>query len=90
MKVKAVSRKCCHGVVTIGGLVLSQSTPIFPFMKLTMTYELAHAAGIDAGNRSMRKAGRKHWNEDDYNVCVAESDRLWPGDINGLWPKGAQ
>lgn len=54
--------------------------------RLQMTYQLAHAAGMDAANRSMRKAGRTSWNEEDYNVGVSEQNRLWPGDINGLWP----
>lgn len=54
--------------------------------RLQMTYHLARAAGMDAANRSMRKAGRTSWNEEDYNVGVVEQNRLWPGDINGLWP----
>jgi hypothetical protein len=55
--------------------------------RITMTYQLANAAGMDAGNRSMRKAGRTAWNAEDYDAACAESWRLWPGDINGLWPK---
>lgn len=47
-------------------------------MKLVMTYDLAHRAGWDAGNRSMKTAGRTVWNEDDYNACWAEFNRLWP------------
>ena len=47
-------------------------------MKPTMTFELAHAAASDAGNRSMRKAGRSRWNEDDWNSMVETFDRLWP------------
>ena len=47
-------------------------------MKITMTYALAHAASMDAANRSMRKAGRTVWNVDDYNAHVREFDRLWP------------
>ena len=46
----------------------------------TITYEIAHAAGWDAGNRSMRSAGRLHWNEEDYNACWAEFNRLYPED----------
>ena len=49
-------------------------------MKLILTYELALAAGKDAAMRSMRAAGREHWNEDDYNACWAEFNRLWPED----------
>ena len=45
-------------------------------MKPTLTFDLAHAAGMDAGNRSMRKAGRAHWSEDDYNAAVKETNRL--------------
>jgi hypothetical protein len=32
-----------------------------------MTPELASAAGLDAGNSRMRKAGRIKWNEEDWN-----------------------
>lgn len=41
-----------------------------------MTYKLAHAAAWDAGNRSMRAAGRKTWSADDYAACCAEFNRL--------------
>lgn len=40
---------------------------------------LAHEAGWDAGNRSMTTAGRKTWNEDDYNAAVREYERLRGG-----------
>ena len=43
-----------------------------------LTRGLAYAAATDAGNRSMRKAGRSAWNEDDYNAAVTEFTRLWP------------
>lgn len=43
-----------------------------------MTYELAHRAAWDAGNVSMRAAGRTKWNEDDWNAMCAEFERLWP------------
>ena len=46
--------------------------------RMTMTRELARAAGTDAGNRRMRADNRKGWNADDYNAAVAEFDRLWP------------
>jgi len=40
-----------------------------------ITADVALAAGRDAGNRSMKKAGRLRWNEVDYaeaaNVCLA-------------------
>ena len=45
-----------------------------------MTYGIAHAAGQDAGNRSMRKAGRLSWNDDDYAAACAEFERLWPAE----------
>lgn len=46
--------------------------------KFALTYELAHAASMDAGNRSMRAGGRTAWNLDDYNASVDEFNRLWP------------
>lgn len=45
---------------------------------IKITHELAHAAGWDAANRSMRAAGRTQWNEDDYNAMAAEYERLIP------------
>lgn len=39
---------------------------------------LAWSAATDAGNRSMRAAGREAWDETDYNAAVAEFERLWP------------
>ena len=45
-------------------------------MKAKLTYDLAHAAGTDAGNRSMKKRNAVAWNVDDYNVAVAEMNRL--------------
>ena len=45
---------------------------------IRMSREIAWAAAWDAGNRSMRKAGREVWNEDDYNAACAEFERLWP------------
>ena len=43
-----------------------------------MTYEIAKAAAWDAGNRSMRAAGRPAWSAEDYNACCAEFNRLMP------------
>jgi hypothetical protein len=34
-------------------------------------YQIAMAAGQDAGNRSMRKAGRTSWNEEDWNAACS-------------------
>lgn len=45
---------------------------------MRMTYQLAMAAARDAGNRSMREAGRTKWNQADYNAMVREFNRLWP------------
>jgi hypothetical protein len=35
-----------------------------------MDTALARAVGRDAGNRSMRKAGRTAWNEDDQEAAT--------------------
>lgn len=45
--------------------------------RIKLDRALASAAGRDAGNRSMRAAGRKHWNEDDYNAAARECNRLF-------------
>lgn len=45
-------------------------------MSIRLTPELARAAGWDAGNRSMRAAGRKAWNEEDYQAAVDTENRL--------------
>lgn len=37
---------------------------------------IARAAGWDAGDRSMRAAGRSAWNEDDWNAACETFDRL--------------
>lgn len=39
-------------------------------------YQLAHWSGRDAGNRSMRAADRKVWNEQDYRIAVEEMNRI--------------
>ncbi len=33
-------------------------------------YQVSRAIGTDAGNRSMKAAGRTSWNEDDYNAAA--------------------
>jgi hypothetical protein len=43
-----------------------------------LTEALARAAATDAGNASMRKAGRKAWSREDLNASVREFDRLIP------------
>ena len=45
--------------------------------RLIMDYQLAHAAAWDAGNRSMRQAGRDQWDKVDYQACVKEFERLY-------------
>lgn len=52
---------------------------------IQITRELANASAMDAANSQMRKAGRKAWNEDDYNLSVATFNRLWPLEAEYLW-----
>lgn len=47
------------------------------YRQIEATYEIAHKASQDAGNRNMRAAGRSKWNEDDWNVAAAEFERLF-------------
>lgn len=42
------------------------------------TEEIARAAAQDAGNRTMRKAGRVFWDDEDWNAACEEYNRLWP------------
>lgn len=56
---------------------------------VTMDYDLARAAGKDAADRSMKKAGRIHWNMDDYNEFVRMFCHLWPEDRDREAIKGA-
>jgi hypothetical protein len=44
---------------------------------ITMTYALAMAAGHDAADRQMKKAGRKKWNRADHNKAVAVFEKLY-------------
>ncbi len=48
---------------------------------VTLTLELAHATGRDAGNASMRKAGRARWSDEDWNACAETTMRfaVWGG-----------
>jgi hypothetical protein len=41
-------------------------------------YKLAHAAGWDAGNQSMRQAGRTAWSEADYEAARLAFENLCP------------
>ena len=45
---------------------------------IILTYELIMASGRDAGNVSMRKAGRTAWNIDDWNAATEVVEKLWP------------
>lgn len=45
-------------------------------MRINLTYEAIMAAARDAGNASMRKAGRKHWSKADWAIACAVSCRL--------------
>lgn len=45
-------------------------------MRITLTYELAMAAGKDAAERSMRAAGRTKWNASDYAQAVRTTGKL--------------
>jgi hypothetical protein len=54
---------------------------------IKLTRELAQRASWDAANAAMRAGGRKAWNEEDYSVCVAEFDRLWPLCPHGVEPQ---
>jgi hypothetical protein len=40
-----------------------------------MTRSIAYAIGLDAGNASMRAAGRTVWSEDDFNAASAATAR---------------
>jgi hypothetical protein len=52
-------------------------------VKLTR-YQVAHWSGKDAGNRSMRAAQRRIWNEQDYRIAADEMNRILDaGGFNG-------
>lgn len=44
--------------------------------RITLTKDLAYAAGQDAGNRAMRAAGRNAWNDSDRDVAAHETLRM--------------
>ena len=50
--------------------------------KITIIREIARAAAMDTGDRSMRQAGRTAWNREDYNVMIEEFNRLWPEEFD--------
>jgi hypothetical protein len=43
---------------------------------MTVTYQVAMAAGRDAGNRSMREANRTEWNDTDWNTATKTTEQL--------------
>lgn len=45
-------------------------------MVITATYKIAHAAGQDAGNASMRIHGRTTWDTDDWNAAAKVMNHL--------------
>ena len=45
---------------------------------MKMSIEIARAAAWDAGNRSMKAAGRSAWSGEDWDAACAEIDRLMP------------
>jgi hypothetical protein len=45
---------------------------------LTLTREIAWAAGADKANKHMRDAGRTAWNAEDYDAACVEFNRLIP------------
>ena len=40
-------------------------------------YKIGSAAGQDAANRSMRKAGRTAWDESDYAAAVETFEKVY-------------
>ena len=49
---------------------------------LKITYGIAHAAGWDAGNLTMRKGGRSEWNSEDLNEASRVMNELLDGGTN--------
>lgn len=43
---------------------------------MSLTPSIIMAAAQDAGNRSMRKAGRTNWSLEDWNVAAEVAARL--------------
>lgn len=43
---------------------------------MPVTHTLAMAAGRDAGNRSMRAAGRTSWSREDWNAAAAVTRKM--------------
>ena len=62
-----------------GGVTIKKMAKVKAF-PITWDVSIARAAAQDEGDRSARKAGRKHWNEEDYAVAVEAFNKLWPSD----------
>ncbi|MCW4050399.1 MAG: hypothetical protein NWE89_11765 [Candidatus Bathyarchaeota archaeon] len=45
-------------------------------MKLKLDYDICMAAGQDAGDKNMRKNGRKSWNRSDWNIASEVTNKL--------------
>ena len=54
---------------------------------IRITRELAFAASLDAGNRSMWAGQRTTWTEQDADVAAAAFNRLWPRCPHGIEPE---
>lgn len=52
-----------------------------PEQRAERAYSIAHAAAWDAGNASMRAAGRQHWGRADYAAMAREFNRLLPVEV---------
>ena len=52
-------------------------------MKIQITYKMAMAAGRDAANRSMMKAGRTEWTRDDRNIGAVLVTKLLAARVTG-------
>ena len=49
-----------------------------PALRIISRYDLAHAAGWDAGNDSMYAAGRSRWSQEDYDACWRKFREIMP------------
>lgn len=43
---------------------------------IILTYDVAMAAGKDAANRNMRKAGRSVWSDEDFRLAANRTEEL--------------
>ncbi len=59
-------------------------------VKMKLTREIARSAATDAADRQKRKAGRKAWSEDDYNLACREFERLWPAALDVRYAPGCE